>query len=424
VTGLTFTLLGREGALPYPTGGNATLSFRSSKQIIANNTIPVSAIPGVSLTVSNTTGMTAGDTVFVETFNKSGREPDIGQVYYLDIVRQKSAFGTAVFNRISDVIAEFGDLSPENTLTMGAYYAFLNGANTIALHQVPLSDGETDLTTTQVLDAIQAVEGEIVPDVSPFLVIPLVPANELILTELSRHCDVQSSLRFRSERTGIMGFSAGTQPLEAQRLAKLTQNSRVRVIYPDIVSSTVTNTLGVSRTYLLDGRYLAVAVACATTAATIDAATPWTNLSVLGFDSLSRNLDAVDANQTANSGVSVLQQRAGQIIIRHGLTTDMTSVLTKTPTVTQISDEVHRRARDLLSGYIGVKYLPNVVPQIEGRVNTMFKQLVQEQIIDTFSGIVVSRDPEDPTGLLVEAFYKPVFPLLYIQFTFNIRSSD
>lgn len=424
VTGLSFTLLAREGGQPYPTGGNATLSFRSSKQVVANNSIPVNVIPGVSLTVSNTTGMTVGDTVFVETFNKGGREPSIGQVYYLDLIRKKNAFGTAVFNRLADVIAEFGDVSPENTLTMGAYYAFLNGANTIALHQVPLAEGETELTTTQVLDAIQAVEGEIVPDVTPFLIVPLVPANELILTELSRHCDVQSSLRFRSERTGVMGYSAGTQPIEAQRLAKLTQNSRVRLIYPDIVSSTVTNTLGVSRTYLLDGRYLAVAVACATTGATIDVATPWTNLPIVGFDSLSRNLDAVEANQTANSGVTVLQQRAGQIIIRHGLTTDMSSVLTKTPTVVQIADEVHRRARDLLNGYIGVKYLPSVITQIEGRVNNMFKQLVQEQIIDTFSGIAISRDPEDPTGLLVEAYYKPVFPLLYIQFTFNIRSSN
>lgn len=424
VTGLSFTLLAREGGQPYPTGNNATLSFRSSKQVITNNSIPVNVIPGVSLTVSNTTGMTVGDTVFVETFNKGGREPSIGQVYYLDLIRKKSAFGTAVFNRLADVIAEFGDVAPENTLTMGAYYAFLNGTNTIALHQVPLEEGQTELTTTQVLEAIQAVEGDVAPDVTPFLIVPLVPANELILTELSRHCDVQSSLRFRSERTGVMGFSAGTQPQEAQRLAKLTQNSRVRVVYPDIVSSTVTNTLGVSRTFLLDGRYLAVAVACTSTSAIIDVATPWTNLPVVGFDSLSRNLDAVEANQTANSGVTVLQQRAGQIIIRHGLTTDMSSVLTKTPTVTQIADEVHRRARDLLNGYIGVKYLPSVITQIEGRVNNMFKQLVQEQIIDTFSGISISRDPEDPTGLLVEAYYKPVFPLLYIQFTFNIRSSS
>ena len=221
-----------------------------------------------------------------------------------------------------------------------------------------------------------------------------------------------------------MGFAAGTLPEEAARMASATSNSRVRVVYPDIVSATVTNTQGVTANYLLDGRYLAVAVAAATQAGTVDAATPWTNRAIRGFDSLSRSLDAVDANRTAERGVTILQQRGADIVIRHGLTTDISSVLNKTPTVVQIADEVHRRARNLLGGYIGVKYLPSILPQIEGRVNAMFKALVAEQIIDSYTGIAVRRDPEDPTGMLVECFYKPVFPLLYIQFTFNIRSSD
>jgi hypothetical protein len=89
----------------------------------------------------------------------------------------------------------------------------------------------------------------------------------------------------------------------------------------------------------------------------------------------------------------------------------------------QIADEVHLRARNLLEGYIGQKYLSSVIGQIEGRVNMLFKDLVKEQIIDSYTGLSVVRDPEDPTGLLVEVYYKPVFPLLYIQFTFNIRSS-
>jgi hypothetical protein len=91
--------------------------------------------------------------------------------------------------------------------------------------------------------------------------------------------------------------------------------------------------------------------------------------------------------------------------------------------VIQIADAVHLRARNLLNGYIGEKYLPSIVGQIEGRVNQMFKDLVKQQIIDSYTGLSVSRDPEDPTGLLVEVFYKPIFPLLYIQFTFNLRSS-
>lgn len=422
-TGFTFTLLQREGGLDYPTGNNATLSFSVSTTVKANGIIPVNVIAGVQLTVDNTVGANAGDTALVETFNKGGREPSIGQVYYLDIVRNKSAFGSAIFNSISDIVAEFGEISTENTLSMASYFAFLNGATQIALHQVPLASGESDLTTTQVLQAIEDVEGEVISGVNPSLIIPLVPANELILNALSRHCDIQSSLRFRSERTAIMGFNAGTLPSEAQRLSNLTRNARVRLVYPEIVSCTITNTLGVSQTLLLDGRYLAVAVASATTTGSIDVATPWTNLSLRGFNSLSRNLDAVEANLTAQNGVTVLQQKGNQIVIRQGLTTDMSSVLTKTPTVIQIADEVHRQARNLLGGYIGIKFLPSVLPQIEGRVNALFKDLTQQQIIDSFSGVSVSVDPEDPTSLLVEAFYKPVFPLLYIQFTFNIRSS-
>ena len=424
VTGFTFTLLERDGGAVYPTGGNATLQFKVSNTLTANANIPNNLIAGVALTVANTTGVAVGDTALVETFNKSGSEPSIGQVYYLDIVRQKQAFGTAIFNSLGDVIAEFGDLSSENSLTMAAYFAFSNGVNEIALHQVPVLAGEADLTTAQVLEAIQAVEGEVISGVSPSVIVPLVPASDAVLTELSLHCDIQSSIRYRAERTGIMGFAAGTLPEEAARMASATSNSRVRVVYPDIVSATVTNTQGVTANYLLDGRYLAVAVAAATQAGTVDAATPWTNRTIRGFGSLSRSLDAVDANRTAERGVTILQQRGADIAIRHGLTTDISSVLTKTPTVVQIADEVHRRARNLLGGYIGVKYLPSILPQIEGRVNAMFKALVAEQIIDSYTGIAVRRDPEDPTGMLVECFYKPVFPLLYIQFTFNIRSSD
>jgi len=136
-----------------------------------------------------------------------------------------------------------------------------------------------------------------------------------------------------------------------------------------------------------------------------------------------RTLDAVDANLVANSGVSVLVPSGNNLKIRHGLTTDISSVLRKTPTVVQIADDVQLRARTLLESYIGQKYLSSVLGQIEGRVNMLFKDLVKEQIIDSYTGLSVVRDPEDPTGLLVEVYYKPVFPLLYIQFTFNIRSS-
>ena len=423
VTGLTFTILPRDGQQPYPTGSNATLSFKVSKILTANANVPVNVIPGVQLFVSNTSGTAIGDTAIVETFNKSGSEPSVGTLYYMNLTRKKTSFGTSVFTRLSDVVLAFGEVGAENPLSLGAYLAFLNGANAVALHQVPLSENATSLTSAEVSKALVDVEGEIAPALLPSIIVPLVPADESLLADISQHCDVQSSLRFRSERTAILGCSAGTLPVDAGKLADKAKNARVRLVYPDILSLTFTNTLGVSQSLIVDGRYLAVAIACATTSSTIDSATPWTNRLIVGFDSLLRTLDAVDANQVANSGVSVVVPSGNNLKIRHGLTTDVSSILTKTPTVVQIADDVHLRARNLLEGYIGQKYLASVIGQIEGRVNMMFKDLVKEQIIDSYTGLSVSRDPEDPTGLLVEVFYKPVFPLLYIQFTFNIRSS-
>ena len=81
------------------------------------------------------------------------------------------------------------------------------------------------------------------------------------------------------------------------------------------------------------------------------------------------------------------------------------------------------RVRNLCNRYVGTKFVPNTISQIEGRVNGLFKQLVRDQIISTYTGLTVVTDPNDPTGLLVDVFYKPVFPLLYIQFTFTVQGS-
>lgn len=423
VTGFSFTLLPRAGGQPYPTGADSTLSFKVSRTFKANANFPVSAIAGVSLIVANTVGTEIGDTAIVETFYKTGNEPSIGEPYFMDITRRKASFATGVFNRLSDVVAAFGEVSVENPLSLGAYFAFLNGASVIALKQISLGSDQTEPTVAQMSQALKEIEGEISPGLSPSVIVPLMPASSQLLADISLHCDLQSSLRFRAERTAILGVPAGTSPTEVATLARNTRNSRVRLIYPDLVSITLTNSVGASVTSIVDGRYLAVAIACATTSATIDEATPWTNRSVVGFNGLLRTLDAVDANQTASAGVTILQQQGAVLNVRQGLTTDVSSVLTKTPTVIQIADAVHIRARNLLSGYIGEKYLPSIVGQIEGQVNQMFKNLVKEQIIDSYTGLAVTRDPEDPTGLLVEVFYKPIFPLLYIQFTFNVRSS-
>jgi hypothetical protein len=168
---------------------------------------------------------------------------------------------------------------------------------------------------------------------------------------------------------------------------------------------------------------LAAAVAGTRVSPTVDVATPWTNSRIFGFDRLARPLDAVQQNQVAVKGVTVLENINSVIRIRQGFTTDMSNILTKTPTVIQIADEVQKQARATLDRFVGVKFLPGITSQIEGQLSSTLKDLVQAQIITGFTGVSARVSPDDPTVCEVTAAIAPVFPLLYIVVTFNLRSS-
>jgi hypothetical protein len=273
------------------------------------------------------------------------------------------------------------------------------------------------------LAALDTVAGNSLPgNISPTVVTLLTPATQTLAVAMARHCDVQSSIRYQSERTSIFGFSSGTNPSQAVSIARATGSTRVRFVYPDIATVTLTDLLGTSRNYLVDGRYIAAAMTAATTSTAVDSATPWESRQLIGFTSLNRRLDAVTANQTANGGITIVEERAPFLRVRQGFTSDMRNELTRIPTVIQIADDIQARARAVLSNFIGIKFLPQVLGQIEGQLSEMFKRAIQEQIIASFTGIKVTLDPSDPTSILVEAYYQPVFPLLYIVLTFRVST--
>ena len=138
-------------------------------------------------------------------------------------------------------------------------------------------------------------------------------------------------------------------------------------------------------------------------------------------------MDAVQQNQLASAGITVLDDKPPFIRVRHGLTTiqpDQDSYrLLKLPTVRLIADHVQSQARSTLDQFIGQKFLPSILSQVEGRLAKLMQTLVKQQIIAIYTGLKASVDPEDPTAANVEAYYQPVFPLLYIVLTFHLRAS-
>ena len=429
VTGLTFTILPRAGGAAYPTGVTSTLTFTVRANVTTDSNLPVNTLPGVELIVANTSGVTVGDTAVVETHEKGGSQPSVGDVYYVSYEYAKQDFSTQLFTKQSSVEAAYGAATPQNPVSLASYLAVLNGAVLLAIKQVQ-KDTDTDAdgvndeaSESAFITAIDDVEGPTPGGLFPDTITPLKGDSLSLFQYLARHCDIQSSIRYRAERTAICGFSAGTQPTEAGNIAQAVARSRMRLLYPDILTLSLSRADGTTDSYLVDGTYLAAAWVGNRAAPTIDVATPWTRGRVFGFDELARSLDAVQQNQIAVRGVTVFNQRQSIIECRHGLTTDVTNVLTKTPTVTTIADEVQRQARATLDRFIGRKFLAGVTSDIEGQLSATLKRLVDAQIITAFTGVSAQVSPDDPTAAEVEAYYQPVFPLLYIIVTFNLRSS-
>lgn len=426
VTGLVFTVLAREGGADYPTGAGAYFTFEVRKLVTTDANVPINSILGLELTVANTEGSTipTGDTAIVETFDRGGQEPAVGDSYFVTYNYSKTAadFETQLFTSQRAVERNYGEISPDNPVSLAAFLAFLNGAVVVAIKQLPKIPGSNQASTASYIEAFEDLRGPLPGGSILDTITPLKGDDVDLFLALSAHCDIQSSIRFRAERTGLIGVASGTQPTDVGGIAQQIQNTRMRMVYPDIVTLTIQDALGNDKQFLVDGTFLAAAMAGNRASPNIDVATPWTRARIVGFDALARTLDAVEQNQVAVQGVTVLDQRGTVIRVRQGFTTDMTNILTKLPTVITIADEVQRAARRDLDRFIGIKFLPGVLSQIEGQLSTTMKALKNAEIITAFTGIQ-ARTTNDPTIVEVEAFYQPVFPLLYIVITFNLRAS-
>lgn len=417
-TGLRFTVLPATTG-HYDTAGAFTLL--ASQTFSVNPGIPFYSIPGLETTVANTVGVGVNDTANIESFNPSGAEPANGDFYFISYYYMKQDFSTKLYSQFKTIEGVYGPLNAENRVTLGAYLAILNGAVLVGIKQVIKVPNTNQASAQSFITAIQGLATPLPGNIKPDVLVPL-STDTSVYSYLTQHCEVMSNIRNQSERMGFIGFASGTTPTVAQTIAKSLFSSRIVAFYPDSVVVTFTDELGNTYQSLVDGTFFAAAVAGAVCSPAVDVATPYTRRQLQGFTQIPRIMDPVEANQTATAGVTILEDLQPVIRIRQGLTTNMTNILTRLPTVTQIADYVSISSRSVLDAYVGTKFLSSRTNEVEVSMTSLFKQLIQQEIVSAFTGISATVDPNDPTILNAVAYYAPIFPLLYIVLTFNLRA--
>lgn len=418
-TGLRFTVLASEDG-DYTTGQDFTLI--SEEQMLTGSSVVNKSIPGIEMTVTSLADITAGDTAIVTAYDKSGDEPGIGDFYYITYNYQKEDFSTQFYTRIREVVENYGPLSPDNPLTLGSYLALLNGASVVAARQVPKAPDQQQATAAGYISALQDLRRPLAGGLRPDLIVPLT-TDTSVFSEIVKFTEIQSSPRYRNEMRAFFGTASGTRPADASALARGLNSERAVLVYPDSAILSIDDELGNSTQFIVDGSFIAAALAGATVSPAFDVATPMTRKRITGFDRLNRSLDEIEANTLATNGVTVLEDSAPNLRVRQGLTTNVSNRLTSIPSVIAIRDFVQKQARATLDRFIGLKFLAGRAQDVELALTGLLNSLVENQIITAFTGVSATPDPNDPTMLNVEAFYSPVFPLLFIDIRFTISSS-
>jgi len=413
------------GTYVYYYVGDPTSATSPAKYYITANTNIVRVIPGVNLTVLTTDGGAednTDDTVLIYTYNKSGNEPDVGDIYYVTFDKNKIDFTVKYVTDMGQVQKLYGPYDVNNRVTVACDLAFKNGARAIAVKQIQKVSGGTDASVQDYIDGIDEFNEPLANGLRPALIQPLSTDSE-IHSYLKTSNAIQSSKRYRNERTSIIGFEIGTDPDTVISSVKNLKTEKVTAVYPDAAVYTITDVYGNDVEYLMDGSIVAAAVAGLDVSPAYDIATPLTGQSVTGFTRLYRRLDNVTAAQVAQAGCTVLEERNPVIDIMFYLTTDLSNQLTRNPRIVEVKHFVQQGLRRVLRRYIGSKNLPRILPQIKDTVGAYFKSLKQSELIVEYKGIKVTPNATDISTVDVEAYYSPVPELDWILVTLNMSTS-
>lgn len=417
-SGLRFTVLpAQDGS--YTASGTFTLLVSTTFKV--DSGIPTYALPGLETLVTDMVSVGANDTASVQTFDSSGVEPKNGDIYFISYSYKKVSFAPALYRQYKTIEADFGVASATNRATLGSSLAIQNGSPLVIIKQVLKVPNTNQASSVSFIEALNELRSPLPGNVKPDVMIPM-STDSAVYSSLINHVVTSSSMREGKERMGFIGFGSGTEPEAALTIAKAIKTERIVAVYPDAGVVTLLNELGQESEALVDGTFFATALGGAVCSPAIDVATPYTRRRLQGFKRIVRVVDDTLKNQLTLGGLTILDDLDTIIRVRQGVTTDMTSALTRIPTVIQIKDYTQQNTRISLDPYIGQKFLASRTNDVEVTLTNMFLQERQSEIITTWAGVAAGTHPSDPTTINTVAYYVPIFPLEYIQNSFSLRT--
>lgn len=390
---------------------------------------------GDTSTVNSYTSGATSDYVFniatptVLTWN-TGKGPIVGATYYITVnysVDSTTQYEPVLCSSSSDIDTYFGpdimvdDATKINRLSEAARIVLENGASQVYVLQVKPSVLGGTATASDYQNALDA-HAAFLTDI--WRIVPT-DSSQSINSVIDGHVAKMSSSDERMERTEIYGSAVSTTLSVAADVitnvggyATSKANCRLNVIYPDHA----TRQLSDGKMYILDAPFICAAIAGKES--TLKPQESRTRMSISGFNTLNGvKLRRSEMNSLAACGVMILTQTVSgaNIVIRHQLSTDMSSVQNREISITDIQDTVSKTLRSVCEPYIGhFNITPDVIVRISGTISSAFTTLSTAGTILTGVINTLLQDATNSDSLLVSVKISVPYPCNYINFTVDL----
>lgn len=311
-------------------------------------------------------------------------------------------------------------------LSLAAKIVIENGAREIIC--VPTKGSTpTSVTAAQIEAAYSSLEGR--DDVGIVVPLPVgisgtdVTPGDTTNIGLDLKAHVELATSNGNYRVGAFGFDAAAQRTY-DSVATATASKRVMLAYPNVLEWYNGYTNSVME---LGSMYLACAYAGMM--ASRSAQIPLTRKQVRSFSAIpSRIRSSMTSsvkNALADAGVAITEQQSdGSLVVRHGITTDPTNVLSREMSIVRAKDTKIRLVNQAIerSGIVGSPMDAEAPVRLRSIVEGALQQAVQGQIIVGYSNLAVRVSPGDPTALEVKYAYQPAYPLNKVMVSFAINT--
>lgn len=376
--------------------------------------------------VSTSTEIANGDLVTVSYRYSDGSY--YAPKYFEDYTSVENIYGPAL-------IGPPGPENPDDSqvyspLSLAARLAFENGAAAVLLVAVEPTTVDFNLTT-RFNQAYAKIASR--PEVT--LLVPLFTqqagqtANQYstsipgLMSALRTHCVAAAQAGYGQIAFVGLDTNYEDDAVPFDEVAVANSQKRIVLAYPNRLNFF---NASLSQSTEIGGPYLAAALAGLQAAQAPNRGL--TRLQVFGFSGIPTDLlteqTVAFKNNLSSSGVSVIEVgRSNRLQVRHGVTTDVTDILTQEISITRSQDALYRLVYEGVesAGLVGEPITNDLTIRVKGILTGLLESAVADLVIAEWVDLQVRQQQQstgNPTVVECQFTYRPFLPLNYITVTF------